>query len=166
MILHFGVIDIPYVEAPTPKKAPKDPKRSARRPHKAHAKKYGNITTGDVATILEDRYGVMQAFYNAHQKDVVSAIENSLQGSIESLLMGGPPRLDAFGAGMSKIEDLFKQFISQGEIERMGIAGVPTAAALRGVSHRFKQAYKLRAPRPSFEDTGLYEASFKSWVTT
>jgi hypothetical protein len=165
MILHLGVIDVPYVEPPATPKAPKNPRRRRRGPHKAHAAKYANITTGDVATILEDKYGIMQAYFAAHEADVASAIEGSLQGAVESLLMGGPPKLDAFGSAVSKIEDGFRRFLSEREVERVGIPGTPTAAALRGVSHRFKQAYKLRARRPSFIDTGLYEASFKSWIT-
>lgn len=167
MILSLGVIDVAYVQNDAPKKAPRDPKRAARRPgpHKAHAAKYGDITTGDVATILEAKYGVMQAFYTAHQSDVADAIGNSLKGAVESLMMGGPPRLDAFGSGMSKIEDMFKQFLAQKEIERLGVPGVPTEAALHGVSHRFKNPYKRRPARPSFIDTGLFQSSFKAWIT-
>ena len=162
LTLHFGVLDIPYVEQTPPAK--KAPLRRRPRPHKAHAKRYGSITTGDVAEILEAKYGVMQAFYDAHESDVLKDIENGLQGAIESFMMGAPPRLDPFGSGISQIEDRFKQFLSTGEAERVGIPGTPTEAAQRGVSHRFKHPYARRAPRPSFIDTGLYQASFKAWI--
>jgi hypothetical protein len=61
-----------------------------------------------------------------------------------------------------KIDDTFHKFLDSKEMETLGIPGVPTAAALKGVSHRLK--LKKGAPRPSFIDTGMYQAHFKSWV--
>ena len=78
-------------------------------------------------------------------------------------MMGAP--VDAgspFAAGESQIENRFKQFLSLREVEKLGIPGVPTKAALAGVSHRFKG--KKGGRRPSFIDTGLYQASFKAWI--
>lgn len=161
MILHLGVIDLPYVEAPAPGQ------RSGKRrpgPHKRHARRYANKTTGDVAEILEGRYHVMEHFSELHSDEIVEAIEGSLQGAVESLLMGGPPQLDAFGAGTSKIEDAFKQMLSQRELDGLGYPGIPTAAAESGVSHRRKRAYVKRDSRPSFVDTSLYQSSFKAWI--
>jgi hypothetical protein len=161
MILHLGVIDVPYVD-PNPVKAPKASPRA--RLHKRHHAKYRNITTGDVATFLENRYHVFENFYHLHEADIASDIENSLQGAVETLLMGGPPNLDAVGGATSSIENRFKEFLSNREMDRIGYPGVPTEAAERGVSHRFKNPYKRRAPRPSFIDTGLFSASMKSWI--
>lgn len=161
MILHLGVIDLPYVEAPAPGQ------RSGKRrpgPNKRYAKRYSNKTTGDVAELLEAKYHVMEHFYQLHEDDVVKAIGESLQGAVESLLMGGPPTLDAFGGATSKIEDLFKQMLSRRELDAIGYPGVPTAAAEAGVSHRFKRAYVKRDARPSFIDTSLYQSSFKAWI--
>lgn len=122
-------------------------------------------TTGEVAKILEDKYGVMRAFFLLHGPDVAGALSESVCDALEALLMGAPSSIDAFGAGTSKIEDLFKQFLSSQEAERAGIPGAPTAAALKGVNHRLKRPYaKVNPRRPSFVDTGLYAASFKSWI--
>jgi hypothetical protein len=168
IILHLGVVDLPYSVPPPsgPKrKAKAKPSRRLPKPHKAHAAKYQNITTGDVAEILEAKYAVMQTFYTAHETDVANAIENSLEGAVESLLMGGPPNLSAFGSATSQIEDLFKKFLSNQEMDALGIPGVPTMAAQRGVSHRFKNPYARRAPRPSLIDTGAYQASFTAWIS-
>lgn len=154
LTLHLGVIDVPYAEAP-------GPARAARR---GRAARYRNVTTGDVAGWLEDRYGVVEAFWEKHGDAAVGELADALEGAIESFAMGAPASLQPFGSGLSKIEDRFKQFLSTKEIESMGIPGVPTQAALRGVSHRFKRAYVRRPARPSFIDTGLYQASFKAWM--
>lgn len=148
--LHLGVIDIPYSQAPNPRQ---------RRPR-------SNVTTGDVAGWLEDRYHVMELFFEEHASDVVApALEKSVAGAITSLMSGAPVTIDPFGSATSKIEDAFKQFLSTGEAERLGIPGVPTQAALRGVNHRMARPYARRASRPSFIDTGLYQSTFKAWFT-
>src|ERR1019366_9125915 len=113
-VLHLGVIDLPYTVS----------KRS--------------VTTGDVAEWLEKKYHVMEVFYRQHEGDVARDVEKSVAGALESLLLGAPPSIDPFGAGTSKIEDGFKQFLSSREMEGLGYPGVPTGAALAGVSHRFK----------------------------
>ena len=165
MILHLGVIDIPYAQPnPPPRKPIGRPRRRLRGPHKAHAQKYQNVSTGDVAEILENRYHVFENFFHLHEQDFADDIEKSLIGSVESLLMGGPPHLNPLGAATSSIENRFKQFLSNREMDAIGYPGVPTAAAERGVSHRFKHPYKKRPPRPSFVDTGLFQATSTAWV--
>lgn len=160
--LHLGVVDVPYAPPQqAPRKAPKRPgKARARR-----ARQNQNITTGDVAEILEAKYHVMEIFYEEHQADVANDLAESMKNAVESLLLGAPPSLDPFGAATSSIENRMKQFLSNREMESLGYPGVPTMAALMGVSHRFKNPYKRRAARPSFVDTGLYMASMKAWVT-
>lgn len=149
LTLHFGVIDVPY---------------SARARTPAAVRRAGTKTTGDVAGWLEDRYHPMEVFFEEKTDEIIGDLEDTLQGAIESMLLGAPPQLAPFGSGIAKVEDRFKQFVTTQEIEKVGIAGVPTQAARRGVSHRFKRPYKRRPPRPSFVDTGLYVASFKAWI--
>jgi len=165
LTLHLGVIDIPYVEPPDePKKIGKAGRRP--RPHKAHAAKYGNITTGDVAGWLETRYHVMELFWELHQNEVADDFANAVSGALETFMMGGPANLDVMGSVGSKIEDGFKQMLSGRELDSLGYPGIPTAAAMAGKSSRFKRGYtKNRTPRPSFIDSGLYQASFKAWIT-
>ena len=152
MLLHFGVIDVPYAHTPP-----------SRRKKKAVAR---ITTTGDVAEILESSYHVMEHFWNIHQADVVAALEGSLQGAIDSLIMGAPLSASVFGSAESEIEDRFKRMLSERELDVLGFPGIPTTAALRGVSHRHKRSRARRPARPSFVDTGLYQASFKAWVET
>lgn len=139
MIIHLGVSDIPYSND-------KDGK-----------------TTGDVAEILEAKYGVMGAFADAHSDDIVHAMKSSIEGAFESMLASAP-RNDVYGSGTSEIEDRFQRFLDDKEIEGLGIAGVPTKAALAGVNHRLKHPYKKRAARQSFIDTGTYQLSMRAWI--
>jgi hypothetical protein len=142
------------------------------QPYRAKSAKAAAMTTGDVAEILEAKYGLMAAFYRVHETDVAQAIETSLEGALESLLMQTSRGVAAFGQavdpwgrGMQLIQQEFRDFINSKEAERVGIPGVPTKAALRGVSHRRKHPYAGRNPRrPSFRDTGLLVSSFRSWV--
>lgn len=146
--IHLGVIDVPYANAPA----------TGKRNKKSAA----NITTGDVAEILEHQYGVMEAFVDLNRPKVMQALEDSLQDALEMQLLGGPSGGDLFGPATSAIESEFKQALSERFLD--GLPGVPTKAAEAGVSHRFKHPYAKRPARPSFTDTGLYQASMKSWV--
>jgi hypothetical protein len=134
------------------------------QPYRARGKKVGAVTTGDVAEILEAKYGVIGAYYRVHEKDVAKSLENSLKGAIESMMLGAPIR-DPWSGGMAEIDSGFRDFISSMEAEKVGIPGTPTKAALKGVNHRLKRPYASRNPRrPSFRDTGLYMRSFRSWI--
>jgi hypothetical protein len=151
--LHLGVIELPYNQAPFPRQ------KQTRA---------GTVTTGDVATWLEDRYHVMENFFLLHEVDIADDVAGSVKGTVESLLLGAPASLDPFGTATSKIEDRMKQFISQGEMDRLGYPGVPTQAALdrasgRRRSSRFKRK-RATGKAISFYDSGLYQSSMKAWV--
>lgn len=155
-VLHLGVVDIPYARVPVEYKA-----------HRRKAGAAGTATTGDVAEWLENKYHVMEVFFEARQEAIAGFVEHSLQGALESVLMGGPPG-SPFKQAEADIDTEFRHFLSSGEIETFGIPGVPTKAAQMGVNHRKKSGFNRRkggkpTPRPSFIDTGLYEASQKSW---
>lgn len=148
MKLHLGVLDVPYageVRAPGSKAAS------------------GTQTTGDVATWLENKYHPMEHFWQIHGQQVADDVAGGLAGALESMLMGAPATLDPFGTAMSKTEERFKDMLSTGELERIGYPGLPTEAAKKRRSLRFKSKKKKTA-RPSLIDTGLYQASFKSWI--
>ena len=150
MKLVFGVVDAPYQGAPRGKRA----KRTA-----------SNVTTGDVAEILEDKYQIMERFFDLHGAEIAQALERSVQGGIENLLTGEASLgIDVFGEAMSEIETMFRHMLDTRELDGK-VPGVPTAAAERGVSHRRAHPYALRDPRPSFIDTGEFQAAFRAWMS-
>lgn len=137
MILNLGVIDLPYAGDKT-------------------------VTTVEVAKILEDKYGVMSIFADIHGDDIAKALEESIAGALDNVLMGQADP-DPFAQAETEIEALFKfDFLESGEIE--GIApNTPTQAAINRASLRFKKG-AAKNDRPSFIDTSTYENSFKAWI--
>src|SRR5882762_1957478 len=112
MKLHFGVVDIPYAHNPK------------------------GTSTGDVAGYLENKYHVMENFFQYKQQSIAGSLEQAAQHALENLVIGGPVSSQPFAEGTSQIETQFKQFITSGEIERIGYPGVPTQAALDRRSSR------------------------------
>ena len=150
--LHLGVIDQPY-------RAPSTGRNKRKQPARVLAR-----TTFDVAKILEAKYGIYSTYYRVHEADVVHALEESLQGALESMVMRQLV-MNPWARGTQMIADGFKDFINSREAERVGIPGTPTKAAMRGVNHRLKHPYSRRNPRrPSFRDTGLLVDSTAVWV--
>lgn len=140
VIIHLGVLDVSYDD--------------------------GKETTGDVATILEDKYAVMGTFVDMFGKDVIAAaFEASARTAIEDMFSGAPPEtLSLTFDATQGIETSFREFIDL-ELFDGRIPGVPTAAARKGTNHRLAHPYaKDNQPRPSFRDKGLYEASFRVWT--
>lgn len=133
--LHLGVMDIPYDDE--------------------------GVTTGDVAEHLEERYKIMQTFFDRYSNDISSLMTNDLAASLENMMAGAPPSRDPLAESMSKIHNLFVAFLDNQEMN--GVDGVPTRRALDGISRRFKN--KKGPPRPSFIDTGTYQAAMRAWVS-
>lgn len=129
----------------------------------AYDNKAGTADTVEVAKILEAKYGLFTAFYTRHQAAITQLLVDSLSGALENLHMGSPIPSNPFDASMQKLQAMFREFLYSGEVESMGIEGVPTKAALDGVTHRTKKkTYGHR--RPSFIDTGTMELAFRSWM--
>lgn len=133
-------------------------------PYRSRSAKASAMTTADVAEILEAKYGLFTGFWRVKQEDVAADLEVSLGGAMESLMMGRA--VDPWGSATQAINQRFRDFINSKEAERIGLPGVPTKAALKGVNHRLKRPYRGRnARRPSFRDTGMLVSSFVSWVS-
>ncbi|HAU5795890.1 hypothetical protein ACFX4S_09060 [Kosakonia sp. YIM B13605] len=132
---HLGVIDIPYEDE--------------------------NTTTGDVAEYLEEKYQIMQTFFDRYSNDISDLMSNDLAASLENMMAGAPPSNDPLAESMSRIHDLFVAFLDNQEMD--GMPGVPTRRALLGISKRFKE--KRGEPRASFIDTGTYQAAMRAWVS-
>lgn len=164
LVLNLGVIDTPYAN-PSTSKVPKAKKGKANKPVKPKSSG-ATKTTGEVAEILEEKYGVMDTFAYAQLPGIAKELEKSIAGSLETLLMGGPPSANPFATAESAITAMFKNFLATSAIEHMGIEGVPTQAAKDGVNHRLKHPYAKGNPRrASFIDTGMYQSHFLAWFS-
>lgn len=122
-------------------------------------------TTGDVAEILEEKYHVMRSFLELHEADIAEDLVNAAAGAIESIAQGKRvPKLDLKPA-MDKVSERFRDFLDSGEMQRLMPPTQQIAAAAAGVNHRKKTpTAQANKPRQAFIDTGLYQASFRSWV--
>lgn len=164
--IHLGVVDVSYSDSNyAPTSSPKRRIGQARR-GKANAPKgnTNNQTTGDVAEILEAKYHIMEIFADLHEDLIVKAYEDAMEGALQNLAAGAPPTISVTAQAETDIETRFRQFLSNREMDATATPGVPTRAAMRGVSHRFAHPYARRASRPSFIDTGLYQINFAVWT--
>ena len=161
MKLHLGVIDVPYQIFDQGKPVPHPKTGAQNHPVKGEPE---HPTTGQVAEQLEDEYGVMQVFFDQNQGQIADHLANAVAGAIETAMMGGSVDLmDSLSAGLGNIERDFRNYIDLEEISKSGVPGVPTKAALLGINHRMKKP-TTHVRRPSFRDTGQYQASFKAWI--
>lgn len=175
--LFLGVIDVPYANEPqganTPRAAKALPPTKSGQPRKVRARKHGphqpgthvesgEQTTGDVATWLENKYHVMEAYFAMNAQKIGDELTASRMGALENEMMGAPAGQNPYADGEQFIDQGFRDFLTTGQIETLGLPGIPTEAAQKGVNHRLK--IKKGAPRPSFVDTGQYQASFKAWI--
>jgi len=163
LVLNLGVVDIPYADPPNKEKKAKKGKGKRSKPGKPKSSAVTK-TTGEVAEILEEKYGVLDTFAFARLPDIAKELENSIAGQLETMMMGGHPCGNPFASAESSITTMMKDFISTRQVEQLGIKGVPTQAAKNGVNHRLKHPYAKSNPRrPSFMDTTLYWQTLKAW---
>ena len=135
MKIHFGVLDVPEPES--------------------------NKTTYEVAKILEEKYDLFSIFAYSHETKIVKYLEEEIAQSLETAAESGKIK-GLFKKSSAKIEKDFHRFLESEEITKFPVRGVPTKAALRGKSIRFKR--RIGPRRPSFIDSGVLESSFRSWV--
>lgn len=159
-VLNLGVMDVPYQFA-KPTRMTKGRKGSLRP-----SAKYTQSTV-DVARILESKYHVMAVYFRVHGRDVANYMADDVTKALKNIKLGAPVNVikrSVLQEAMSKTEDSFRKFLYTGEAERVGIPGTPTQASIDRKSLRFKSGVNPNG-RPSFINTGLYERSFRAWVT-
>jgi hypothetical protein len=162
MKLQFGVRDIPYAARYTAQ-SPLTPSMKRRRATilSPQQRGYGQgKTTGQVATELEKRYGIMETFFGFEENFIVENFEKAYAEGTTNGMNLGPwdVKWDPF-----PLENRFARTLTGRKFDGV-IKGVPTQAAQRGVSHLRRNPYTPRAPRPSFVDTSLYQRSFTAWL--
>jgi hypothetical protein len=137
-ILHLGVAVVPYTYG------------------KSHR------TTGDIATILEARYGVVRTFVTLTQAPLREIFAKEAAKAVTATLTGKPNVPEPMQGALDRVARDFRKFILARGMD--GTKGVPTLAARRGINHRLKHPYAKKNPeRQSLFDTGLYIGSFKVW---
>lgn len=161
-VLHLGVIDVHYTEGEPVAKYRQRLSRSRKSIQPIRRSNSGEMTTGDVADILEQKYQLFTAFYEHHEEEIADQLASDFSDSLDGILAGAPIGQNVFGAFEQNLGVMFRKAIETREFDTYGIPGVPTKASLRGVNHRLKR--KRGPDRPSFRDTGLMEASFLAWV--
>lgn len=129
----------------------------------AYSGKDGASTTGEVAEILEDRYHVMEVFYEEHKQDIADALAASLAKSLESLFTSGREVGRPTYQAEQNIEAQFRAYLDANEWSTVAPAAHHIAAAKAGKSKR-KKDLQYDGPRPAFIDTGLYQSSFRAEV--
>lgn len=172
LMLNLGVISVPYTNETDERDHVRSRMTKKGRVHRQDAKRIQNYmegktddappTTVSVAQALEDRYGVMAAFATEYEDEIVDALVHSAEGALEDIFAGSPVT-DPFAEAGQEIAEGFRYFLMSGEIETMGIEGVPTKAAQERKSARFKKGEGPNE-RPSFVSTGTYEAAFRAWT--
>ena len=140
-VLHLGVLDLPH---PGGGKA--------------------ELSTGDLAEILESKYGIYSVFIDANLEKIADDMAESLGDAIDNVLAGAPVPENPFADAEQQVAADFVSFLDTSEIEKIGVRGTPTEAALKGVNHRLKINKGPR--RPSFIDTGTLRAATTAWVET
>jgi hypothetical protein len=158
----LGVVDVPYSQRLTAQEVRTKRWRMRLKPWQRVP---GTTSTGDVAEILERRYGLFSMFSVFRGADIVKALEDHMQDRLDNLMLGQLG--NKFGTEVVMLPDVdtaFQEFLDRRELDGRA-PGVPTAAAERGVNHRLKHPYaKSNPPRPSFVDTGILQNSFRAWI--
>ena len=131
----------------------------------------GGITSYGLGKILEEKYTLFSSYVEMHHKDIENELCEALVGAFETYQATGHIAKQPFDAAGQELSLGLKQFIYKEELAGK-VAGVPTQAALEGVTTRkvgrgkkskFKRT-KTGVRRPSFIDSGIFEASTKVWI--
>lgn len=169
--LHLGVHEFPYAgvfTAMTPGMHRPGWVRPVRSKTLSKAQRaYGTgRDTGMVASILEAKYGIMQAWWdNRKQSVIIPAIEHSVKGALINIWNGQPGEVRLESAAILRLTEDFQDSLSMRKYDAwIGKPRVPTKAAEGAVSYRFKSGRNPKGERPSFVNTGLYQSSFVMWM--
>src|ERR1700722_15357232 len=97
--LTFGVNDLPYSHSDNLGTVKKGKTKGAAR----------TSTTGEVAEILEEKYHIMETFWNIHDGEIIEDYSEALVGAFEGLLQGSPVSPNALAAGNAEVEARFRR---------------------------------------------------------
>ncbi len=138
----------------------------------AYAEAYGGksrtTTTAQVGEILEQRYHVMQTFFDLRKGQIAEYLADGMAIVLQDHLSGRKTPAGPMTRAEQQMEAAFRSFLDANEMQKLALAlgrAPISGAAMRGVSHTKLHPYasKNRA-RPAFIDTGLYRLNFRAEV--
>lgn len=129
--------------------------------HEARRKRhYSRTMTADkVAGYLEHKYQITQDFTRVHEEDIKELLDGAIREvAIDALRKRIKFRSEKIVQLMKprtvQVDKLFRSYLDNQE------SGASVKAAVQGK----RTGRKSRLPRPPFVNTGIYRASFRSWV--
>ena len=141
MEIHIGVIPLPEPEY----------------------NKKTRVTTYDVATILEEKYGLFSFFVSDNIDTIASLITKNIQTSLHRHIQGESEDTATLDTAPSEMLGMLKRSLDSQAFDGR-IAKVPTKAALKGFHRLKKPEERYGPPRPSFEDTTTMYQSLRVWA--
>jgi len=158
--LHMSFINTPYTEETIARPMTAAKAESARK-RKRFFKK--TKTAELVAGILEDRYGITNYFAESHKDDIEKVIRDRADKISENIAVSksSHAKLERLmKPAAADIEKMFRTFLDKEEMNG-NVPGVPTKAAIMGIR---RGRGRKGSSRPSFIDTGIYRASFRTAI--
>ena len=128
----------------------------------AYSDEDGGVTTYQVAKILEQKYHVMEVFYNAYQKKIAEEVQRKYAMMLRRYLKDGKTWGEQTELPMDDTRALFSDYLDRDEWQ--SITGRTILAAAMGKSNRKKDKAYYPGSRPAFIDTGLYRRSFRAFL--
>src|SRR5262245_47963662 len=161
MKLHFGVENHAYSQRYTVS-SPLTATQKKRRPKVLSKAQQGYAlgkTTGEVATDIEKKYGLMEKFFDLEELYIVKNFEEAYGNGAGIGMMGGSWDV---AWDPTPLQGKFRRSLTTRRFDGL-IPGVPTRSSLSGISH-LRQKPKTGRSRASFVNTGLYMRSFRAWL--
>jgi hypothetical protein len=120
------------------------------------------MTTGELQRILEERYGIVQFYWDHHGEEVVEELVQGYLSELSRPESGKGSRTDYMGKAIRNGEQAFRDMLDNRELDGQ-VGGVPTAASVSGhsIAKRRRKRGTVRKERSSFVETGLYRDSFR-----
>jgi hypothetical protein len=120
-----------------------------------------NWDTYDLGKHLEEKYGLFSKFYEMDKEKIAKYIEEGIEGALSTYQLTGQMPADPLPSVGTQIVKDFQDMIDQKKFDNV-LPNVPTKASKIGIRRRFKN--RLDPNRPSFQDTGIFEASLEAWI--
>lgn len=140
MKIALGVLDVPY-------NRPESYRAVGRRRAPRRIRRRATITTGQLAEILEEDYGINAFFLEAHGEEVIGGILEGHALNLARPKTGTGSRTDHLKRALRHGEEVFRTMLNDREMDGHR-PNVPTKIAdIQG--------------RASFVDTGLFRDSFR-----